>query len=162
MRIRPATHQDVPAIHALIEVNRERGHLLPRTPADIAARIEGFLVADADGHVAACGELARLSAEVAEVRSLVVDEPWRGNGVAGKLVSALHHRARVDGHHRLCAFAHDPVPFMRLGFSIVPHTWLPEKISADCAGCALFRRCGQYALMVSVPTLQWQRRSQAA
>lgn len=162
MIIRAAGTTDAGAIHSLIETNRERGHLLPRTLSDITARIGGFFVAEHDGRIAGCGELARLSPRVAEVRSLVVDEPWRGNGVAGKLVSALHQRARVDGHQRLCAFAHDPVPFMRLGFSIVPHTWLPEKISADCARCALFRQCGQYALMVSVPSHQWQRRSQAA
>jgi hypothetical protein len=29
----------------------------------------------------------------------------------------------------------------------VPHEWLPEKISTDCSTCALFRRCGQYAVM---------------
>jgi amino-acid N-acetyltransferase len=162
MIIRPATAADAEGIHALIDLNRERGHLLPRTLGDISSRIAGFFVAERDGTIAGCGELARLSADVAEVRSLVVDEPWRGNGVAGKLVAALHRRAGLDGHRRLCAFAHDPVPFMRLGFSIVPHAWLPEKISADCARCALFRQCGQYALMVSVPSLQWQRRSRAA
>ncbi len=162
MTIRPAGAPDARAIHALIEANRVRGHLLPRTPDDITARIARFFVAEHGGQVAGCAELARLSIDVAEVRSLVVDEPWRGNGVAGKLVSALHRRARVEGHQRLCAFAHDPVPFMRLGFSIVPHAWMPEKIAADCAQCALFRQCGQYALMVSVPSLQWQRRFQAA
>ncbi len=162
MIIRSARPDDAAAIHALIDTNRERGHLLPRTLPDIAARIHRFFVAEHEGAIAGCGELARLSADVAEVRSLVVDEPWRGNGVASKLVSALHRRARVDGHQRLCAFAHDPVPFMRLGFSIVPHAWLPEKISADCAQCALFRHCGQYALMVSLPAVQWQRPSHAA
>ncbi|HSL20815.1 MAG TPA: GNAT family N-acetyltransferase [Vicinamibacterales bacterium] len=159
MTIRPARIEDAPAIHALIEKNRERGHLLPRTLADISARIGGFFVADQDGRIAGCGEAARLSRAVAEIRSLVVDEPWRGNGVASRLVAALHRRARLDGRERLCAFAHDPIPFIRLGFSIVPHAWLPEKISADCARCPLFRSCGQYALMIS---LQWQRRSQAA
>lgn len=159
MIVRPATVEDAQAIHALVENNRERGHLLPRTLSDITARIGGFYVAEEGGCIAGCGELARLSHHVAEIRSLVVDEPSRGNGVAGKLVGALHRRARIDGHERLCAFAHDPVFFMRLGFSIVPHAWLPEKISADCARCALFRVCGQYALMIS---LQWQRRSTAA
>jgi hypothetical protein len=33
-----------------------------------------------------------------------------------------------------------------MGFSIVPHVWVPEKIAHDCTGCALFRRCGQYAV----------------
>jgi amino-acid N-acetyltransferase len=159
MIVRQAREGDADAIYQLIEANRERGHLLRRTKQDIAIHLPGFYVADLDGSVAGCGELARLSGTVSEVRSLVVDEPWRGNGLAGKIVAALHRRARLEGHERLCAFAHDPVPFMRLGFSIVPHAWLPEKIAADCAACALFRRCGQYALMISLPC---SRQSDAA
>jgi N-acetylglutamate synthase-like GNAT family acetyltransferase len=89
----------------------------------------------------------------------VVDTPWRGNGLAGTLVAALRRRAWLDGHEKLCAFAHDPVPFLRLGFSIVPHAWLPEKIATDCVPCPLFRQCGQYALMISFPC---QRRLDAA
>jgi hypothetical protein len=46
----------------------------------------------------------------------------------------------------LCAFTHDPATFVRLGFSIVPHTWFPEKIAHDCASCALFPTCGQFAM----------------
>jgi hypothetical protein len=37
-----------------------------------------------------------------------------------------------------------------MGFSIVPHTWLPEKIMADCRHCALFRRCEQYAMVADL------------
>ena len=35
-----------------------------------------------------------------------------------------------------------------MGFSIVPHTWLLEKIFTDCVKCPLFRKCGQYAMVV--------------
>lgn len=159
------------AIHRLIERNRERGHLLPRTVEEIATRIASagsFYVAvtglASDRRVIGCGEVVGLSRPVAEIRSLVVDEAWRGQGVASKLVSTLHRRAFVDGHDRLCAFSHDPAPFLRLGFSIVPHAWIPEKISADCAACPLFRRCGQHALIVAIgaSSSQWQRRSDAA
>jgi hypothetical protein len=34
-----------------------------------------------------------------------------------------------------------------MGFSIVPHLWLPEKIFTDCVKCPQFRRCGQYAMV---------------
>lgn len=159
MIVRQARDGDADEIYQLIETNRERGHLLKRTKQDVATHVPRFYVAEFDGRVVGCGELARLSATVSEVRSLVVDERWRGNGLAGKIVAALHRRARLEGHERLCAFAHDPVPFMHLGFSIVPHAWLPEKISADCAGCALFRQCGQFALMISLPC---SRQSDAA
>jgi N-acetylglutamate synthase-like GNAT family acetyltransferase len=37
-----------------------------------------------------------------------------------------------------------------MGFSIVPHTWLPEKLAANCRACPLFRQCGQFALITSV------------
>src|SRR4029434_4452800 len=46
----------------------------------------------------------------------------------------------------LCAFTHEPSHFVRMGFTIVPHLWVPEKIAHDCAACALFHRCGQYAV----------------
>ena len=165
MIIRRARPGDADAIYSLIEKNRERGHLLPRTAAEITARISStasFYVADAgaepQSRLVACAEVARLSRAVAEIRSLVVDEPFRGQGVASKLVSTLHRRAFLDGHDRLCAFSHDPAPFIRLGFSIVPHAWIPEKISADCAGCALFRQCGQHALVLFIArrSSQWQ------
>jgi hypothetical protein len=41
-----------------------------------------------------------------------------------------------------------------MGFSIVPHPWLPEKISADCRTCALFRHCGQYAMVSDLDSVQ--------
>jgi hypothetical protein len=37
---------------------------------------------------------------------------------------------------------------VRQSFSIVPHLWLPEKISTDCVSCPLFRKCAQYAMVL--------------
>jgi amino-acid N-acetyltransferase len=93
-----------------------------------------------------CAELAPLSARVAEVRSLVLDESLRGLGLARLLVEQLTREARMAGFKVICAFTHEPGIFARLGFSLVPHAWLPEKIAADCASCPLFRQCGQSAM----------------
>jgi hypothetical protein len=30
----------------------------------------------------------------------------------------------------------------------VPHIWVPEKVARACTSCALFRHCGQYAVML--------------
>ena len=94
----------------------------------------------------ACAELARLSPTVAEVRSLVVTESLRGQKIGSRLVAHLAATGTSAGYSTLCAFTHDPSHFVRLGFTIVPHIWMPEKIAHDCTGCALFRRCGQYAV----------------
>jgi N-acetylglutamate synthase-like GNAT family acetyltransferase len=66
------------------------------------------------------------------------------------MVDELGRRARREGFDRLTAFAHDPRFFVRLGFSVVPHTWVPEKIAHDCHACPLFRNCGQYAIVLDL------------
>lgn len=144
--MRSATPADAASIQALIERHRVSGHLLPRTESEIAGRAERFLVIVDDDVVAGCAELAPLSASVAEVRSLVLDDHLRGMGLGRLLVDQLTREAKLAGFRTICAFTHEPGIFARLGFSLVPHAWLPEKIGADCAGCALFRRCGQSAM----------------
>jgi amino-acid N-acetyltransferase len=144
--LRVAALPDAPAIHSLIAGNLEVGHLLPRSLEDIEEHISRFFIAEQDGDVVACAELARLSATVAEVRSLVVTESLRGQRIGSRLVAHLAATGTAAGYQTLCAFTHDPSHFVRLGFTIVPHIWMPEKISHDCTGCALFRRCGQYAV----------------
>ena len=91
-----------------------------------------------------------MSQTVAEVRSLVVSREARRIGLGEQMVEALATRARREGFLRLCAFAHDPAFFVRRGFSIVPHTWVPEKIAHDCTSCPLFRNCGQYAIVLDL------------
>jgi amino-acid N-acetyltransferase len=154
VELRVARPVDVEAIHTLIADHVASDHLLPRTREEIAARIARFVVGDADGAVVACAELAPLSADVAEVRSLVVAEHVRGMGVGRLILDALVHRAVRAGHRRLCAFTHGPAYFIRLGFSIVPHLWVREKVFTDCVGCPLFRACGQHAVVLALDDRQ--------
>ena len=148
VNLRVATLADASAIHALIAGNLEIGHLLPRSLDDVEEHIARFFVAEESGAVVACAELARLSPTVAEVRSLVVSESARGMGLASRLVDEIRQEAKSRGYETLCAFAHDARFFVRQNFSIVPHTWLPEKIATDCLGCPLFRKCEQHAMML--------------
>ena len=155
--IRPATAADAPALHALIGAHLEEGHLLPRTLDELAVHAPRFVVAvdgTSGGRVVGCAELAPLSQAVAEVRSLVVSRDARRHGLGVQMVEDLAARARRDGFTRLCAFAHDPAFFVRRGFSIVPHTWVPEKIAHDCISCPLFRNCGQYAVVLEVSNVE--------
>ena len=148
--LRAGTVADAAAIHALIEAHLVEGHLLPRSPGELTIHAPRFVVAVSDGAVVACAELAPLSAEVAEVRSLVVDRSVRNSGVGRQLLNELRRLATIEGFARLCAFTHDASYFARKGFSIVPHAWVPEKIARDCVSCALFRNCGQHAMMLSL------------
>ncbi len=139
---------DAPAIHALIMSNLAEGHLLPRTPANVTALADRFTIVERGGVVLACGELAPLSTGVAEVRSLVVHPDARGLGLGRVVIDDLRRRARAGRFRTLCAFTHGPRFFVRLGFSIVPHAWLPEKVASDCWSCTKFPHCGQYAMVI--------------
>jgi amino-acid N-acetyltransferase len=150
LTLRTATADDSEALYALIRAHALEGHLLPRELDEIRQHAERFVVCDAAGTLMACAELAPLSGRVAEVRSLVVKEDFRRVGLAARLVGELRRRATSLGFDMLCAFTHDARFFVRQDFSIVPHTWLPEKIQTDCVGCPLFRRCEQYAVVMSL------------
>jgi len=146
--LRSATPADARKLHALVSANLEEGHLLPRTLGELAVHADRFVVAVRARRIAGCAELAPLSPHVAEVRSLAVDRTERGGGVGTLLVDELRRRARREGYEKLCAFTHTPGYFIHQGFSIVPHLWLSEKVFTDCVKCPLFRRCGQYAMVL--------------
>ncbi len=146
--IRMATEADAEAIHGLIAAHQAEGHLLPRQVEELRRHSSRFVVCDVAGEVKACAELAPLSQKVAEIRSLVVAGDFRRVGLAARLVSEMCQRARHAGFRTLCAFTHDARFFVRQNFSIVPHTWVPEKIATDCHTCALFRQCQQYAMIL--------------
>ena len=145
--IRAARGPDAIAISELVSANVGLWHLLPRTPEEITRHVSRFLVAARGDQVIGCAELAPLSATLSEVRSLVVAAGSRGAGIGTAVLTALVADARRKGVPRLCAFTHVPHGFVSLGFSIVPHTWLPEKIMTDCQGCQWFRRCEQNAMV---------------
>lgn len=159
--LRTALRSDVKRIHELIEQNVQAGRLLSRQLPELSVHVDRFIVwVDGRGSIVACGELAPLSHSRAEIRSLVVNQRRRGEGLGRRLVDELRHRARVDGYDVLCVFAHQPAYFAHMGFSIVPHTWLPEKISIDCRTCALFRSCGQYAMVEQLDPIRENRASE--
>jgi amino-acid N-acetyltransferase len=146
--IRSADASHARKLHALITANLEEGRLLPRTLAEIETHADRFVIGVRGPAIVGCAELAPLGGQVAEVRSLAVDRRERGAGVGAALVDELRRRARRDGYEKLCVFTHAPGYFIGIGFSIVPHLWLLEKLFTDCMTCPQFRRCGQYAMVV--------------
>ena len=160
--LRTADRSDAGTLHALITANLEEGRLLPRTLEELAVHADRFVLALRGRKVVGCAELAPLSIHVAEVRSLAVEKAARGAGAGTMLVEELRQRARREGFEKLCAFTHAPAYFSQMGFSIVPHLWLPEKIFTDCVKCPQFRKCGQYAMVVPLESVYDVDRAPAA
>jgi len=152
LTIKRAEAAHAPVLHTLISANLEEGHLLPRTLDELEVHAGRFTIVMRGKKVVGCAELAPLSPQVAEVRSLAVDARERQNGIGTMLVEDLRRRGHEDGYDKLSAFTHAPGYFSQMGFSIVPHLWIPEKVFSDCVKCPMFRRCGQYGMVAPLDT----------
>jgi amino-acid N-acetyltransferase len=148
--VRGAAAADAPAIHRLLTKYGREGRLLPRTLGDVTEHANRFLVATVRGRIVGCVELAPLGPSMAEVRSFVVTTRSRGFGLGRLLIDELRARGRAQGFEQLCAFTHTSGYFARLGFAIVPHAAVPEKIAADCRPCLQFGSCGQHAMVIDL------------
>jgi amino-acid N-acetyltransferase len=145
--LRTRARPDAKKLYALIQANLEEGTCCRARWASSTVHAERFVVAVKARRIVGCAELAPLSPHVAEVRSLAVDASARGSRVGVAIVDELRRRAPREGYEKLCAFTHAPRYFIHMGFSIVPHLWLTEKVFTDCVKCPQFRQCGQYAMV---------------
>ena len=152
LTIKRAEAAHAPVLHTLISANLEEGHLLPRMTIVKRPAWTSRSSSVRGRKVVGCAELAPLSPQVAEVRSLAVDARERQNGIGTMLVEDLRRRGHEDGYDKLSAFTHAPGYFSQMGFSIVPHLWIPEKVFSDCVKCPMFRRCGQYGMVAPLDT----------
>ncbi len=146
-QIRPADNRDVEPILALLHDYARMGNLLPRSRSEVTANIEWFRVAESGGNVVGCGALEIFTAELAEIRSLVVAEAYKGTGTGRLLVERLIEDARQRGHKRLMALTYSPGFFHRLGFETVAKELFPEKVWGICVTCYKFHRCDEIAVL---------------
>src|SRR5690606_12592906 len=89
--IRPATVHDVPRIAEIINSHAELGKMLFKSFAQLYEDLRDFAVyehthADGSSEVMGCTAVTIIWADLAEVRSLAVDEQMRGRGVGTQLV----------------------------------------------------------------------------
>ncbi len=150
LHIRPAAIGDVPYVHHLLEIYSAQGNLLPRTMNELYRHLRDFFVIEADGKVAACGALEIFTDDLGEVRSLVVDDAFKGRGLGKALVERLAAEARAIGLKRLMALTYVPEFFHKLGFKTVPKETLPEKVWSVCVKCYKFNRCDEIAVLLEL------------
>jgi amino-acid N-acetyltransferase len=88
--------------------------------------------------------------DLAEIRSLVVREPFRRQGIGRRLVEACVSEAVTLGLYRVFALTYQAQFFERLGFHQVDKATLPHKIWADCIKCVKFPECDETALVLEL------------
>jgi amino-acid N-acetyltransferase len=145
--IRKARMSDVKAIQQLIADYARKGDMLPRSLSDIYENLRDYFVFEDGGQVIGSGAIHIMWEDLAEVRSLAVQDGKMRRGVGTQLVEACISEAIILGIARVFALTYKPEFFERLGFHRVDKAELPHKIWTDCLKCAKFPDCDEIALV---------------
>ena len=149
--IRPATIPDVPRIQEIINSHAELGKMLFKSYAQLYEDLRDFGVYETDGNVVGCCALTIIWADLAEVRSLAVEDRYRGRGIGRQLVEWSVQEARRLGIPRLMSLTYEQVFFEKLGFVVVAKETLPLKVWSDCVRCPKRDGCDEIAMVRVLP-----------
>jgi amino-acid N-acetyltransferase len=153
--IRNAIMADVTQIHRLITHHAEFNRMLFRSHADLYEHLRDFFVyvdaVEGTERVLGCAALELVWRDLAEIKSLAVDEATRGRGIGRQLVETTLDEARRLGLSRVFALTREQGFFERLGFTVVSRETLPHKVWTDCVRCPLQEHCDEVAMVMDLP-----------
>ncbi len=137
-------------IHRLIMHWSERTPVLPKNLGQIYENLREFVVALDGEHVVGAAALHIDWADLAEIRSVVVDPNCQGKGVGKLLIEKQMEIAADLGIEKVFVLTDQVGWFARLGFGPIDKADLPHKVWRDCVHCPIFTNCTEVALARSV------------
>jgi amino-acid N-acetyltransferase len=149
-QIRRAKATDAKNIQKLINTFAAKDEMLPRSLNSIYENIRDFLVIEENSGVVGCCALHVTWGDLAEIRSLAVDETTQGRGYGRLLVERCLDDARELGLPKVFALTYVPDFFEKLGFSRISKSELPHKIWSECINCPKFPDCGEEAVQLEL------------
>ncbi len=148
--IRKARVPDVPEIQRLVNSFADKDAMLPRSLSTIYENVRDFVVIDGDDGIIGCCALHVTWEDLAEVKSLAVDQSAQGKGYGRLLMEACLSEAREMGVPKVFALTYVPEFFERAGFRRVDKNTLPHKIWTECINCPKFPDCGEEAVVLDL------------
>ena len=147
---RRARPSDTRPILNLINHYSAKGVMLPRSFAQVVEKIRDFTIAvveNGGSEIKGVVALHVVGEELAEVRSLAVEETLQGKGVGRKLLEYCVNDAKEMRLPRIFTLTYQTDFFSKAGFIQVEKLTLPQKIWGDCIHCAKFSDCDEIAMV---------------
>lgn len=153
MKLVKATLKDIPDMLDLVAEEVKSGVILDRNAEEIATNIRSYVLAKEGERLVGYTALHVHSPRLAEIRSLIVDEAFRGRSVGKEMVLFALDEARGLGLQEILVLTYVPQFFLRMGFEEIAKESIPEqKIWADCIKCIHFPVCNEVSLMYHIDT----------
>ena len=140
---------DISEMQALVLSEVKDGIILNRTEDEVATNIRSYVLAKENDLIVGYTALHVHSKRVAEIRSLIVDEKYRGQHIGQKMVEFTLKEAKDLGvEEDVLVLTYLPQFFAKIGFIEINKDVIPEhKIWADCIKCIHFPVCNEIALI---------------
>lgn len=140
---------DIPAMQALVVTEVKDGIILNRTEDEVATNIRSYVLAKDGDKLVGYTALHIHSKRLAEIRSLIVDEAYRGQKVGQRMVQFTLEEAKDIGvEEDVLVLTYLPEFFRKMNFQEINKEVIPEhKIWADCIKCIHFPICNEVALV---------------
>jgi amino-acid N-acetyltransferase len=99
------------------------------------------------GAILGCCALQFCWEDLAEIRSIAVNEDRFGQDIGTKLLETAFEEARKYKIKKLFTLTYKPGFFKKFGFIEIDKSDLPIKIWADCIHCVKFPDCDETAML---------------
>ncbi len=150
VEIRRAKISDIESLYDLINIYSNKGIVLPRTKKSLSQNIFSIFVAIVDNEVAGTASLAILDTDLAEIRSLVVDESKMNLGIGKRLVEKIKEETERIGIDKLISLTYQVDFFKKCGFEVTVKDKMPQKVWQDCINCPKIHNCDEIAMIYYV------------
>ena len=148
IELRKAKLSDIPAMQELVKQEVIDGIILKRTDDEVATNIRSYVLVFVDDKLAGYGALHIHSAELSEIRSLIVSPEARGLGIGKKIVEYCKVEAKDIGLKEILVLTYIADFFKKLDFIEIEKEKIPEqKIWLDCVKCVHFPVCNEISLI---------------
>ena len=146
--IRKAIIKDIKKIHMLLAYYGKKGDMLARPLSNLYDHVRDFIVyEDKEQEIIGCCALQFCWEDIAEIRSLAVQENYIRKKIGSILIEKAIEEAELFGIKKIFTLTYKPDFFKTHHFYKIDRSELPLKIWSDCITCVKFPDCDETAMI---------------
>jgi amino-acid N-acetyltransferase len=144
-----ATLLDIPSMQKMVQNEVKDGVILERNADEVSTNIRSYILAKENNELVGYAALHIHSERLAEIRSLIVSDAYRGKNIGKEIVLfALKEAKKLNVSEEVLVLTYLPDFFIKMNFVEIAKETIPEhKIWADCIKCIHFPICNEISLV---------------